>query len=99
MPEPLHKFIWGEALSDEVVGPYTVRAFHPHKVEGSHVTKDIDRSKIHYHGYINGKDCNESWLSLDEALAGMITRRSLGPNRSSISEHFIAGIYALMPRS
>ena len=97
MIEPMHKFSWGQPLTDEVIGPYTVRAFHPRKVEGSRVTTEIDRTTIHHHGYIDGKDCNESWLTLDEALVGMIVRRSLGPNSRQINEHFIAGIYALMP--
>lgn len=93
------KFPWGFPLSDMQVGPYTVRAYHPRKEVDGRVMSDTDSQTTHYHGYIDGKDCNESWLTLDEALAGMIVRRALGPNSSSINEHFIAGISAMSQRA
>lgn len=40
-------------------------------------TKD---QKIHYHGYINYKDTNTSYYSLDSALVGCIGRKHEGGN-------------------
>ena len=40
-------------------------------------TKDY---KIHYHGYINYKDTNTSYSSLDSALVGCIGRKYEGGN-------------------
>ena len=98
VPEELHKkFPWGFVIEHMEIGPYTVRAFHPEIFENSCGTGVNDTDLIHYHGYIDGKDCNESWTTLDEALAGMIVRRSLGPNSRSINEHFVAGITAMKP--
>jgi hypothetical protein len=85
------KFPWGRVISDVTVGPYMVRSYHPHKPK----SREIDDSEVFYHGYIDGKDCNESWISVDEALAGLIVRRALGPNWRPVNEHFIAGIRAL----
>ena len=36
--------------------------------------------KIHYHGYINYKDTNTSYYSLDSALVGCIGRKYEGGN-------------------
>jgi len=96
VPEVLRKkFPWGFVIEDVAIGPYVVRSYHPRKeIDGCNMS-DNDESKIHYHGYIDGNDCNESWLTLDEALAGMIVRRALGPNSRQINEHFIAGISAM----
>jgi hypothetical protein len=92
----LKRFPWGFALEDVEIGPYTVRSFHPEKfTHNGHGTGVNDTDVIHYHGFIDGKDCNESWLTLDDALAGMIVRRNVGLNCSQINEHFMAGLNAM----
>jgi hypothetical protein len=88
-------FAWGFAIEEIEIGPYIVRAYHPRKEIDGGTMSDNDLSKIHYHGYIDGKDCNESWLTLDAALVGLIVRRNLGANYRQINEHFMAGLSAL----
>ena len=69
-------FLWGLIIEDIEVGPYTVRSFHPEKFDQNCYGSGFNRTDvIHYHGYIDGKSCNESWLTLDDALVGMIARR------------------------
>jgi hypothetical protein len=89
------RFSWGRPIEDFVVGPYTVRSFHPFKTKGSSITKEIDYDTVNYHGYIDGLDANEGWLTLDEALAGLIVRRLIGRGNSKVSEHFVAGLISL----
>ena len=96
VPEVLRKkFPWGFVIEDVEIGPYIVRSYHPRKDIDGGTMSDNDVSKIHYHGYIDGKDCNESWLTLDDALAGMIVRRNVGVNCSQINTHFMAGLNAM----
>ena len=90
------RFPWGLIIEDVTLGPYTVRSYHPAKYDqNGYGTGDNDTDAIHYHGYIDGKDCNEGWLTLDEALVGMIVRRIAGPNNRQISRHFMAGLNAM----
>jgi len=93
--EPASEFSWGVVVRDYEVGPYTIREFHPLKREGSRLTDEADFGVRNYHGYIDGKSGSESWETLDEALAGLIVKRSLGPNHRQINCHFIAGVQAL----
>ena len=89
-------FPWGLIIEDIEVGPYTVRSFHPEKFDQNGYGSGFNRTDvIHYHGYIDGKSCNESWLTLDDALVGMIVRRNVGVNCSQINEHFMAGLNAM----
>lgn len=93
--EPASEFTWGKVIQDFSIYPYTIRAFHPRKVKGSSLTDEIDLETTHYHGYVSGEDVCESWATIDEALAGLIVRRNIGPNNRQISQHFIAGISAI----
>jgi len=89
------KFPWGFVIEDMHIGPYTVRAFHPKKYKTNRSTGENDTDVIHYHGYIDDQDCNESWLTLDDALLGMIVRRNLGLNARHLNEHFMLGLRAM----
>jgi hypothetical protein len=91
----LKRFPWGSAIEDMEIGPYIVRAFYPEKFENNRGTGVNDTDVIHYHGYIDGKDCHESWLTLDSALVGMIVRRNVGLDCRQINEHFMAGLGAM----
>jgi len=98
VPEDLRKpFPWGLVIEIMEIGPYIVRAFHPEKFESNRGMGFNDTDVIHYHGYIDGKDCHESWMTLDDALAGMIVRRNVGLNCRQINEHFMAGLNAMKP--
>lgn len=61
------EYHWGRVVKIHCVGDYQI-------VEA---TKD---QKIHYHGYINYKDTNTSYYSLDSALVGCIGRKHEGGN-------------------
>lgn len=61
------EYHWGEVIKIHCVGEYQI-------VEA---TKD---NKTHWHGYINYKDTNTSYSSLDSALVGCIGRKHEGGN-------------------
>ena len=89
------KFPWGLVIKDHEIGPYTIREYHPRKVEGVVVKNEINRDVVQYHGYIDGKDTHESWSTLEDAMAGMIVRKIIGLNASQIGYHFVAGLRAM----
>lgn len=89
------EFPWGRIIADETIGPYTVRSYHPNAMNGTTITDVIDETKVEYTGYIDGEYGDNIWDSLDEALAGLIATRALGPNNNDIGNHFIAGVNAL----
>ncbi len=86
------KFNWGQVVKDHVIGPYTIREYHPRKRQGKNVLPEIDGTAVEFHGYIDGQDTHESWASLEDAVVGMIVRRMVGLNRSAIAVHFMAGL-------
>lgn len=61
------EYSWGNVIKIHCVGEYQI-------VEA---TKD---DKSHWHGYINYKDTNTSYYSLDSALVGCIGRKYEGGN-------------------
>lgn len=89
------RFSWGRVVDRFEIGPYTLLAFHPRIVEGGRRLREIDETKTHYHGYIGGKDTNESWSTLEDAMAGIIVKRILGPNHHAINYHFVSGLRAM----
>ena len=92
------RFPWGRVIDDIDVGKYTIRMFHPYKTDGVRVSNEVDETVTYYHGYIDNVDVFESWITLDECLAGLIVRANLGANHRHINEHFIAGIKAMNER-
>ncbi|MBO9428162.1 hypothetical protein [Sulfitobacter sp. R18_1] len=89
------KFSWGRVIEDVEIGPYMIRSFHPHKLEGSTITREIDTTEVHYHGYVDGEDTRRAWKTLEDAMAGLIVYAALGPNYLEIGSHFVAGVNAL----
>lgn len=61
------EYHWGEVVKIHCVGEYQI-------------IEAIKDQKIHYHGYINYKDTNTSYYSLDSALVGCIGRKHEGGN-------------------
>ena len=61
------EYHWGEVVKIHCVGEYQI-------------IEAIKDQKIHYHGYINYKDTNTSYYSLDSALVGCIGRKYEGGN-------------------
>lgn len=86
------KFTWGRVVKDHHIGPYMIREYHPRKVKDVELTREIDESKVCFHGYIDGKSVGETWESLEDAMVGLIVRRVVGLNHSKIGYHFMAGL-------
>lgn len=61
------EYHWGEVVKIHCVGEYQI-------------IEAIKDRKIHYHGYINYKDTNTSYYSLDSALVGCIGMKHEGGN-------------------
>ena len=62
------EYHWGKVLEIHCIGEYQI------------VEAIKDDGKVHYHGYINYKDTNTSYCSLDSALVGCIGRKHEGGN-------------------
>lgn len=86
------KFHWGLVVADHNIGPYTIREYHPGKLDGVTILSEPNMDITEFHGYIDGKDTHESWSSLDDALVGLIVKRTAGLNKSVIASHFMAGL-------
>jgi hypothetical protein len=87
------QFTWGKILKIEDIGPYTIATFCPWKRDGSTVcTGDPDHAEINYHVWVDGKDCHESFESLDAALAGCIAYKLEGPNHRA-DKYFIRSMF------
>ena len=93
----LQKFSWGRVIQRHEIGLYEVIEYHPWKETSGPRTRPwpVDEEQTNFHGYIDGKDTHEAWLSLDEALVGMIVTRYVGLNAHSIAAHFMAGLKAM----
>lgn len=85
-------FTWGRIIHIQEIGPYAIASFHPWQVNGSTVlTGQPNKDEIHYHTWVDGKDCHSSYNSLDEALAACIAYRAEGPNHRA-NYYFINSI-------
>lgn len=62
------EYHWGRVLEIHCIGEYQI------------VEAIKDDEKVNYHGYINYKDTNTSYYSLDSALVGCIGRKYEGGN-------------------
>lgn len=74
------RFTWGRIIKIEEIGPYAIASYHPRKVDGCVVTHAINEKEIQYHAWVDGKDCSESFESLEAALAGCIAYKIEGCN-------------------
>lgn len=61
------EYHWGKVLEIHCIGEYQI-------------VEAIEDNEIHWHGYINYKDTNTSYYSLDSALVGCIGRKHEGGN-------------------
>ncbi len=75
-----NKFTWGEPINTYTVDSYEILKYHPWKVTKGQVHQHPDRSKVSFHGWIDGKDIHESWPTLETCIAGMIGRKYGGLN-------------------
>lgn len=74
-------FVWGKVKEVHVVGDYQIIEYHPRAcTESGHITRDIDYDKTLFHPCIDWEDAHGSYISMDEALIGVIAYRAEGPN-------------------
>lgn len=77
----IHRFTWGEIVNLHEVGEYTIAEYHPWKRDGVLVKSgEPDRKVTEFHGWVNEEDTSHSWMSLDDALAGLISYKYEGCN-------------------
>lgn len=83
MSDLTERFPWGRVIEDFEIGPYTIRKF---------IWKDIQNSEqsgtIGYSAYINGKDANRSYGTLQAAMIGVISYEAQGPNSQAAELFF-----------
>lgn len=71
------RYTWGPALAIHEIGEYAIVEYQENPVSNP---KPDWVSRVLFHGYINGRDTNEAFESLDAALVGMIARKHDGIN-------------------
>jgi hypothetical protein len=75
------EFTWGTIIELHEVGEYTIAEYHPWKSDnGKILMGEPDGKKTEFHGWVSGEDTSHSWLSLDDALAGLISYKYEGHN-------------------
>lgn len=90
-PEPLtgdrhapdgRKFAWGPIDAIHRIGEYAVVEYRQDRSNHSPSQPWCwdDHNETRFHPYINGRDTNCSYLSLDSALIGVIAYKREGPN-------------------
>jgi hypothetical protein len=75
-------FTWGEVVAIHSVGAYAVVEHHPWmRTENRMVlTGQPDRQVTEFQAYVDGKDCSQTFGSLEAALAAAIADKAEGPN-------------------
>jgi len=72
-------FPWGKIVKIHEIGEYMILEYHPRITVGCVVTNDLTDA-TEFHPYINGKDTNTSYKSLDHAMVGAIAIKHEGGN-------------------
>lgn len=78
------RFPWGRVIEDHAIGRFTIREYH---------NKNSDF--VLFHGFVDGKDAHESWLTIEDAIVGLIVLSIAGLNNRQIAQHFMAGLRAI----
>ena len=74
------EFSWGSVVKTHCIGDYQIL---------EHRNKFLYKDKTSFHAYINFKDTNCSYSSLDEALIGAIAQNNLEVNEARYATRFI----------
>lgn len=83
------KFTWGQPVEWFEIGPYTLLAFHPRERVGYRLLDGVyDSDVTNYHGWVDGEDTNESWPTLETALAGVMGLNWAGNNNGGVGYYF-----------
>ena len=66
------EFVWGPVVKVHEIGEYSIVEYRPQIFKDSCGTGKYEEEKTNFHPYINGKDTNRSFESLDDAIIGTI---------------------------
>lgn len=89
-----YKFTWGEPIKWHELGDYAILEYHPWQVRGVEALKGRPAIKTSFHGWIAGKDTNESWPTIETCIIGMIGKRYAGLNNGGVEYYFCKSIDA-----
>lgn len=82
----------GKFVNTHAIGPYAFVEFHPRSINGDGVTvRGVYETHTHFAGFVDGRSMNESFLTLDGALAGAIAYRREGGNHHA-DQYFMKGM-------
>ena len=84
-----NKFTWGEPVAYHEIGPYQIVEYYEWKsVDGIIYNNTVDNTHTQFHGWFSGQDSNESWPTLETAIAGLIGLKYAGWNNGGIGYYF-----------
>jgi hypothetical protein len=78
--EQVNKYPWGLVITVHSIGEYDIIESYPNEYKNGRGTGEIDYNHKQYHPYINGKDTNHSYYTLEGALIGAIAQKFDGLN-------------------
>ena len=81
-------FTWGTFIQWHEIGPYLLIEYHPWKTKGCTILKGYPCYDISFHGWIDGKDTNESFPTLETGITGLIGKKYAGLNNGGVGYYF-----------
>lgn len=81
-------FTWGEIVTLHKIGPYTIAEYKCWQRVDCLIKRGIVSDKTLFHIWIDGRDCGQSWPTLDSAIVAAIAYRAEGPN-SQAAHYFM----------
>lgn len=83
----MKNFVWGPVKQEHEIGEYMIIEYYPRIFKNGINTNKFETEKTCFHAYLNNKDTNHSYHTLDEALIGVIALKYDGVN-SRAAEYF-----------
>ena len=75
------RYTWGLPVNFFEIKEYAILAYHPWESINGNIRVGVpDKHKIQYHGWVDDVNTNQSWNTLDEAIAGCMAYKYEGPN-------------------
>ena len=76
----IENFAWGKVVKVHSIGDIDIIEYFDRMRKGSTITKEIDYNTKCFHPYLKGKDTNNSYESLDQAIIGVLCTKYEGAN-------------------
>lgn len=73
------RFPWGRIIEWHNLGEYDIAEYHPYD-EKPNRDLFLNRERVAFHGWINGRDAMHGWDTLERAIVGLIAIKHEGPN-------------------